>query len=335
MGLRKENSIGLKYMISIKKISVNKVPLDLLLLADPGKESINTYLHSSTIFSANSGDAVVGIAAVKEIDAETSEIVNLAVMSKWQGRKIGRKLIEKAIDFSKKAMCRKLLIKTGNSSTHQLALYQKLGFRIVRVIPNYFTKKYPQPIYENGIVCRDQVELEYRIFAERELGEIVKKYWDDFVKINNKYAGKSYSVWRFGSGEYQANSLIGLVRQGHKTATSSALEMYDADEKLPEKGILSVITYGNGIPGCILETTKVTIKGFDEIRECDARLEGEGDLSLKHWQEVHRYFFTKEYREKGKTFHEQIPVVFEEFRLLYDCDIDDCDKPGENNPSSF
>ena len=322
-------------MISIKKISANKVPLDLLLLADPGKESINTYLHSSTIFSANSGDAVVGIVAVKEIDAETSEIVNLAVMGKWQGRKIGRRLIEKAISYSKKAAYRKLLIKTGNSSTHQLALYQKLGFRIVRVIPNYFIKKYPQPIYENGIACRDQVELEYRIYTERELREIVQRYWDGFVKINNKYAGKSYSVWSFGSGGYQANSLIGLVRQGCKTATSSALEMYDAGEKFPEKGFISLITYGNGIPGCIVETAKVTIKGFDEIRERDARLEGEGDLSLKHWQEVHRYFFSQEYRGKGKTFHEQIPVVFEEFSILYDCDIDDCDNDGENNPSSF
>jgi len=322
-------------MVSIKKISANKVPLDLLLLADPGKESINTYLHNSTIFSANSGDVVVGIIAVKEIDAETSEIVNLAVMGKWQGRKIGRRLIEKAIGFSKKAKCRKIVIKTGNSSTHQLALYQKLGFRIVRVIPNYFTVKYPQPIYENGIVCRDQVELEYRIYTERELREIVQRYWDSFVKINNKYAGKSYSVWSFGSGEYQANSLIGLVRQGCKTATSSAFEMYEVDEKLPENGLISIIISGNGIPGCIIETTKVTIEGFDEIQERDARLEGEGDLSLKHWQEVHRYFFSQEYLEKGKTFHEQIPVVFEEFRLLYDCDIDGCDNDGENNPSSF
>jgi len=164
-------------MISIKKISANKVPLDLLLLADPGKESINTYLYSSTLFSANSGDAVVGIVAVKEGDVGIFEIVNLVVNGKWQDRKIGRKLIEKAIDFSKKATCRKLVIKTGNSSTHQLALYQKLGFRIVRVIPNYFAVKYPQPIYENGIACRDQVELEYRLFTEQQLEEIVPKYW--------------------------------------------------------------------------------------------------------------------------------------------------------------
>lgn len=126
------------------------------------------------------------------------------------------------------------------------------------------------------------------------------------------------SINTFGSGEYQANSLMGLVKQRRKTAASSAFEMYTADEKMPEKGLISIIVGGNGIPGCIIETTKVVIKKFDEIQDSDARREGEGDLSLKHWQEVHRYFFTLEYREKGKTFHEQIPVVYEEFKLLYD-----------------
>ncbi|NQT59465.1 MAG: GNAT family N-acetyltransferase [Bacteroidetes bacterium] len=315
-------------MISIQEISANEVPLDLLLLADPGKVSINTYLHSSTLFSAKSGDAVVGIMAIKEVDAVTSEIVNLAVRGTWQNKKIGRKLVEKAIEFSRETQYRRLLIKTGNSSIHQLALYQKLGFQIVHINPNYFVTRYPQPIYENGIACRDQIELEYRIFDKEQLGEIVRKYWDDFVNLNDNYAGKSYSVWSFGCGEYQANSLIGLVRQGLKTGTFSALEIYESDEKVPEKGDMSIITYGNGIPGCIIETVDVIVKGFDEIQEREALLEGEGDLSLEHWRNVHTYFFSQEYREKGKNFHTQIPVIFEQFKLLYDCDI-----AGVNNPS--
>jgi uncharacterized protein YhfF/ribosomal protein S18 acetylase RimI-like enzyme len=320
-------------VISIQKITANEVPLDLLLLADPGKESIDSYLHSSTLFSAKYGDVVVGIVAIKEIDTGTSEIVNLAVMGKWQGRKIGRKLIEKAIEFSKEAHYQKLIIKTGNSSTHQLALYQKLGFRIAAITPDFFITKYPQPIYENGLVCRDQIELKYRIFGKEDLKEIIQNYWDEFVKINNIYAGRRYSVWRFGSGEYQANSLIGLVRQGVKTGTSSAVEMYESGEKMPEKGLISIITYGNGIPGCIIETIDVVKKKFDEIQEAEAILEGEGDLSLEYWRNAHEFFFTMEYREAGKKFHKQIPVIFEEFKVLYDCDIDDCDKAVENNPS--
>ncbi|EAW7004505.1 N-acetyltransferase, partial [Listeria monocytogenes] len=38
--------------------------------------------------------------------------------------------------------------------------YQKNGFRMQHIIPNYFTENYPnQTITENGIVCLDQIIL--------------------------------------------------------------------------------------------------------------------------------------------------------------------------------
>jgi len=43
-----------------------------------------------------------------------------------------------------------------------LALYQKTGFRPVRIEPDYFPAHYPEPIYEHGIWCRDRVWLVYR-----------------------------------------------------------------------------------------------------------------------------------------------------------------------------
>lgn len=53
-----------------------------------------------------------------------------------------------------------LMIGTGNSSLAQLRLYQRLGFRIVSIVPDFFAN-YPEPIYENGILCRDMVRLRY------------------------------------------------------------------------------------------------------------------------------------------------------------------------------
>ena len=49
-------------------------------------------------------------------------------------------------------------IGTGNSSLDQLALYQKLGFRITGIVAGFFYD-YPKPIVENGIACRDMVRL--------------------------------------------------------------------------------------------------------------------------------------------------------------------------------
>ena len=47
-------------------------------------------------------------------------------------------------------------IGTGNFSHDQLALYQKLGFRITSIAAGFFDD-YPEPIVENGIACRDVV----------------------------------------------------------------------------------------------------------------------------------------------------------------------------------
>ena len=44
---------------------------------------------------------------------------------------------------------------------------------------------------------------------------------------------------------------------------------------------------------------------------------GEGDGSLAHWREVHRAFFTEELAGAGLCFTEDMPVLFEEFELLF------------------
>jgi uncharacterized protein YhfF len=47
-----------------------------------------------------------------------------------------------------------------------------------------------------------------------------------------------------------------------------------------------------------------------------ARLEGEGDLSLEYWREVHRAFFT-ETATHARPVDDDMPVVLERFRVVY------------------
>jgi hypothetical protein len=81
---------------------------------------------------------------------------------------------------------------------------------------------------------------------------------------------------------------------------------------------ISIITNGNGLPGCIIITEEIRKKKFKEIAEEEARLEGEGDLSLEYWRNAHEHFFRLEYEEKGRTFTDKIPVIFEKFEVVYD-----------------
>ncbi|WP_404380931.1 ASCH domain-containing protein [Knoellia locipacati] len=124
-------------------------------------------------------------------------------------------------------------------------------------------------------------------------------------------------AWSFGASESQADELLDLVLAGTKTATASALWDYEADdEKVPEKGELSIVLDGSGMPRALIETTDVEVVPFDQVGEEHARLEGEGDRSLATWREVHQRFFT-EHATHEHGFSPDMPVVCERFRVLY------------------
>jgi len=124
-------------------------------------------------------------------------------------------------------------------------------------------------------------------------------------------------AWSFGSDPREADSLLALVLAGRKTGTSSAARPYAVrGEQVPRPGDLSIILDGAGRPRALIVTTAIDVVPFAEVDDEHAAAEGEGDLSLAHWQEVHREFFTAELAEVGLEFDESTPVVLERFRLL-------------------
>lgn len=93
------------------------------------------------------------------LDNTRVEIKNIAVQLAEQGKGVGRLLLDDAERVASLHGFRQLLIGTGNTSIAQQALYQRCGFRIVEVRENFFVDNYPEPIWENGMQCRDMVVL--------------------------------------------------------------------------------------------------------------------------------------------------------------------------------
>lgn len=123
-------------------------------------------------------------------------------------------------------------------------------------------------------------------------------------------------TWHFEITEGAANYLLGLVLEGKKRATASSLWGYEIEGcPIPRIGDMSVITYWDGTPGCVIKTTNVRIIPYREITYDIAKLEGEDD-TLESWQRNHKRFFTEEGKELGYTFSEDMPVIFEEFEIV-------------------
>ncbi len=149
----------------------------------------------------------------------------------------------------------------------------------------------------------------------------IEAYWQAYLETlpdDSPARNEGYEAWAFGDGPEMADALGALVVSGRKTATCSALWELEADgEPVARPGEKSVILDGTDEPLCIIETTGVEIRRFDEVDGRFAHDEGEGDRSLEYWREAHRRFFARTLPEIGRGFAEDMPLVCERFRVVY------------------
>jgi uncharacterized protein YhfF len=144
----------------------------------------------------------------------------------------------------------------------------------------------------------------------------IEHYWETFLNETNR-PNQNYTAWHFELTELLANKLAALVVEGKKKATASSLFMFEGGvEPMPQVGDLSVITDWNGEPQCVIETTSIQIIPFKDITFELASLEGEDD-HLESWREGHIRYYTKVCESVGKEFTWEMPVEFEQFKVVY------------------
>ena len=153
------------YMINnnyyyLKKIKDKKKNLDLLLLADPEEEAIDKYINDCEVFEFYHEDILVGQGAIKQLSSTIYEIKNFAIYEKFHNCGYGKILIN--------LLCKKYLENFKNieilvgTSKQGVGFYKKCGFQFSHVIKDFFITNYKQPIFENGIQCKDMFYLKFK-----------------------------------------------------------------------------------------------------------------------------------------------------------------------------
>ncbi|TWT24722.1 GNAT family N-acetyltransferase [Planomicrobium sp. CPCC 101110] len=138
------------------------LPMDLLLEADPSEELILSYAATGFCYAAEHQGERVGAYILLPLTDTAIEIKNIALETSRRGKGYGKELLNHALSEALRMGYETVEIGTGNSSIGQLALYQKCGFRIAAIDRDFFIRHYPEPIFENGIQCRDMIRLEYK-----------------------------------------------------------------------------------------------------------------------------------------------------------------------------
>jgi uncharacterized protein YhfF len=149
----------------------------------------------------------------------------------------------------------------------------------------------------------------------------IEAYWNHYLETlpaDSPVREERYVAEAWGDSPQLADELGILIAEGTKTATCSALWEYEAEgEPLPSVGLKAIVLDGTGDPLCIVETTEVAVRPYDEIDAQFAFEEGEGDRSLDYWRNAHWRFFSRTLPSIGKQPTTEMPLVCERFRVVY------------------
>ena len=160
MAIFAENGANMEIDLTIEQTGPHEaIPYELLYEADSSREAVADYIARGSCYIARIEDRTVGVSVLLRTRPFTMELVNLCVAEPYRRQGIATRLIAHAAERARAAECRILEVGTGNAGIGQLALYQRCGFSIASIEKDYFVRYYPEPIYENGIECRDMVRL--------------------------------------------------------------------------------------------------------------------------------------------------------------------------------
>lgn len=150
------------------------------------------------------------------------------------------------------------------------------------------------------------------------MSKAIDEFWQEFLKAKKLPEETKYlEAFYFDLTKESANHLLELVLSGKKQATASSYLHYQGtNESLPKIGDYSIVTDFDNNPYAVIQTTNINIIPFNKLSFDTVRREGEDDC-LESWQRNHIHFFTEDGKTNGYEFTEEMPVVFEDFKLIY------------------
>jgi ribosomal protein S18 acetylase RimI-like enzyme len=111
-------------------------------------------------YVAKVDNSIIGFISFAEV-GDAMIIVALGVLPEYQSAGVGKSLVRKIEDDSKKLKKRKLMVSTSNDDLPALAFYQSNGFQIYEVKPNVIAEKHGMILKGiGGLPIRDELRLQ-------------------------------------------------------------------------------------------------------------------------------------------------------------------------------
>ena len=130
--------------------------------ADDSESEIASYINLGDVFVARENGNVVGhVQVVETAESGILEIKSLAVGESRRSQGIGAALVGAALADCRERGAHTVVVATAAASIGALQFYQRQGFRIRRVIRDFYgASRGYRPLMLNGIPLLDEVILD-------------------------------------------------------------------------------------------------------------------------------------------------------------------------------
>ncbi|MEX2200016.1 MAG: ASCH domain-containing protein [Dongiaceae bacterium] len=147
----------------------------------------------------------------------------------------------------------------------------------------------------------------------------VEEFWQH-CRREHGITTNEYHACTFADPRYATyhDELLDLVEAGKKRATAHMqLDFEKNNVKRRQVGdYWVVVTTSGNEPRYLVRVTDVTVTPFNKVELSFAAREGEGDETLKYWQDVHREYFELQCKDWGIPFPDNAPTVCEGFDMI-------------------
>lgn len=121
----------------------------------------------------------------------------------------------------------------------------------------------------------------------------------------------------FAGNREITDSLIALYLEGKKWAGSGLVEDYESvGDPLPKVGNYWLLLNSKDEAACLLRTERIEFHKYKDIPVEIAVAEGEGDLTVESWKELHGKFFVPHLEKWGVKNLDDATVITEFFKIV-------------------
>ena len=139
--------------------------MPLFAEADDSESQIATYRELGEILVAQEAEEILGHVQMDPMDEPGSiEIKSLAVVENRRSQGIGTALLQGALDHCRRRDALLVSLATAAASIDALKFYQRNGFRLRRVIRDFYSSERGyRPMLIDGIPLLDEVILDFEL----------------------------------------------------------------------------------------------------------------------------------------------------------------------------